>query len=179
MTQQKSSYLNHRLFGALAAFIISFCMMTASSVATEFATYKNDEFGFSVDFPLGIFENQKKSEAGAGITMETNDGLVEFRAYGFMNGDELPLENVQSILLEDSDGRDVTYKRIKDNWIVLSGFEQEGDRKMIFYQRLQASKDLTSFSAFELIYPESERSVFDPLIKRMSRSLTPPTLSLP
>ncbi|MEE9313482.1 MAG: hypothetical protein V3V02_02440, partial [Rhizobiaceae bacterium] len=133
--------------------ILLFTFTTQQLYAADWATYSNPRYGFSVDYPLDIFDTTKKAPSGDGVTMETHDGNVEFRAYGFMNGDELPLKQVQNIILEDSDGRDVTYKRIKDNWIVISGYEMEGDVRMIFYQRLAASADLSKFSVFEMIYP--------------------------
>ena len=162
-------------WGLLAVLFIANLVYALSAEAAEWSTYTHDEYGFSVDYPLNTFDTRKVAESGNGITLESNDQTVEFRAYGFENGDELSLKTVQDIILEDSDGRDVTYKRIKDKWIVLSGFEQEGDRRMIFYQRLQASDDLSKFSAFEMIYPESERATYDPMLKRMSLSLTAPT----
>ena len=170
----RSSSYGHMIVAVILPLIIA-NLFSGKAGAVEWKTYTNDTHGFSVDYPLNVFDSEKEAESGNGITLETRDKSVEFRAYGFENGDNLPLETVQKIILEDSDERDVTYKRIKDDWIVLSGYEQEGDRLMIFYQRLQASKDLSRFSAFEIIYPESERSTYDPLIKRMSHSLTPPS----
>ncbi len=155
--------------------ILIFVLTGQQAFGMEWGKYSNPRYGFSVDFPLDVFETTRESENGSGVTMETLDQSAEFRAYGFTNGDELSLKEVQTIILQDSATRDGTYKRIKNNWIVISGFEMEGERRMIFYQRLAASADLSSFSAFEMIYPESERALYDPMLKRLSRSLTAPS----
>ncbi|MEE9375480.1 MAG: hypothetical protein V3V04_04020 [Rhizobiaceae bacterium] len=155
-------------------FIFLFAITIQQVSAADWGTYSNPRYGFQVDYPLDIFDTTKQADNGDGVIMETFDGAIEFRAYGFMNGDELPLKQVQKIILEDSDGRDVTYKRNKGNWIVISGYEMEEGRRMIFYQRLAASADLKKFSAFEFIYPESDRAIYDPMLKHLSLSLTAP-----
>ena len=155
--------------------ILVFAFASHQALSAEWGTYSNPKYGFSVDFPQGVFDTTKESDEGDGITMETLDHSAEFRAYGFMNGDELTLKKVQDIILQDSANRDVTYKRIKNNWIVISGYEMEGERRMIFYQRLSASPTLSSFSAFELIYPENKRALYDPMVKHLSQSLTAPS----
>ncbi len=152
-----------------------FLFSAQQAFGAEWGTYSNARYGFSVDYPLDVFDIQKAADNGDGITMETNDRDVEFRAYGFSNGDKLSLKEVQTIILEDSTTRDVTYKRIKNNWIVISGYEMEGERRMIFYQRLAANSNLRSFSAFEIIYPESERAIYDPMLKHLSLSLKAPS----
>lgn len=142
--------------------------------AADWATYTNENYEFSVDYPADLFEVSQKSENGDGINLKNSDNSVEFRAYGFNNGDELPLAQVRDIILEDNDGRNVTYKAMKKNWIVISGTEEEDGRTMIFYQRLAASSDLSKFSAFEFIYPQADKAKYDALVKRMSLSLKAP-----
>lgn len=86
-----------------------------------------------------------------------------------------PLSQVRDIILADLDSRKVTYQRSRKNWIVLSGYESGGDGvRDIFYQRLEASPNKSRFSVFEIIYPETERTTVDRLIKRMGKSLTAP-----
>lgn len=154
----------------------AFFLMVHFSVAqaADWTTYSNESYKFSVDYPADLFEVSEKSENGDGINLKNNDSSVEFRAYGFNNGDELSLTQVRDIILEDNDGRNVTYKAVKKNWIVISGTEEEDGRTMIFYQRLAASSDLSKFSAFELIYPQSDKTQYDALVKRMSLSLKAP-----
>ena len=142
--------------------------------ATDWDTYSNARYKFSVDYPKGLFEVTKKSDNGDGITLTNIDSSIEFRAYAFNNGDELPLAQVRDIIIEDNDERNVTYKASKKNWIVISGTEEEDGRTMIFYQRLAASSDLSKFSAFEFIYPQADKAKYDGLLKRMSLSLKAP-----
>lgn len=156
----------------IGAFI--FLAGISAAQAADWTTYSNDSYKFSVEYPKDLFEVAEKSENGDGINLRNADSSVEFRAYGFNNGDELPLTQVRDIILEDSDGRTVTYKAVKNNWIVISGTEEENGRTMIFYQRLAASSDLSKFSAFEFIYPQADKTKYDALLKRMSLSLKAP-----
>ncbi len=156
----------------LSALILT--MSFAVAQAAEWTTYSNDRFGFSVDYPKEIFASSQKSDNGDGINLKNEDSSVEFRAYGFNNGDELPLTQVRDIILEDNDDRTITYKAVKKNWIVISGTEEEDGRIMIFYQRLAASADLSKFSVFEFIYPQDEKAKYDAFVKRMSLSLKAP-----
>ena len=143
--------------------------------AAEWETYANESSGFTVEYPASLFSTLEPSREGDGIVSTSVDGEIEFRAYAFNNGDELPLDQVREIIVSDLDGREITYQRSKKNWIVVSGYEPgEGGVRDIFYQRLEASPDRSRFSVFEIIYPETERATVDKLIKRIGRSLTPP-----
>ena len=57
-----------------------------------------------------------------------------------------------------------TYKRQKDNWFVVSGYI--GPK--IFYQKTFLSNDM--FKTFYIEYPESQRSIYDPILSRLGSS---------
>lgn len=159
---------------AKLTFLFFLTTVLSSAHAAEWSKYSNENFGFSVDYPQGVFEFAERAENGDGINLTNNDSSVEFRAYGFDNDDALSLTQVRDIILQDGDERKVTYKAVKKNWIVISGIEDEDGRSMIFYQRLAASPDLSKFSAFEFIYPQADKAKYDALLKRMSLSLKAP-----
>ncbi len=161
-----------KLFTLTGAFFLMANVCIAQ--AAEWSTYSNESYQFTVEYPADLFATSQKSENGDGINLKNNDSSVEFRAYGFNNGDELSLTKVRDIILEDNDDRTITYKAVKNNWIVISGTEEENGRTMIFYQRLAASSDLSKFSAFEFIYPQVDKEKYDALVKRMSLSLKAP-----
>lgn len=145
------------------------------ALARDWQIYENPNAGFSLEYPAGLFATEEPSKEGDGIILKSADGEIELRAYAFNNGDELPLAQIRDIILADLDGREVTYKRIKNNWMVLSGYESgSSGARDIFYQRLEASPDRSRFSVFEIIYPETRRAQIDGLIARIGRSLTAP-----
>ncbi len=157
-------------------YLLVLAVLLAPSLAwaVDWQRYENRNAGFHVDYPADLFVTRENSGDGDGVVMKSEDGSIEFRAYAFDNDDELPLKEIREILMSPGDDREITYKRAKKNWMVISGYEHDGTRKMIFYQRLAASKDNRKLSAFEIIYPLELRKRIDPLIKRMSLSLTAP-----
>ncbi|PCH48267.1 MAG: hypothetical protein COC23_00295 [Hyphomicrobiales bacterium] len=145
-----------------------------SCAAADWQTYRNHEHGFSVEYPADLFTQRGPSENWEGVRFSTQDGRRFLSVYGFNNGDELPLKQVRDIIIESYSDREVTYQRLKDNWFVLSGYEYIDDEKMIFYHRLASNKAGTRFAVFEFVWPVSQRDEIEPLVKRMSHSLTTP-----
>jgi len=157
----------------LSLFLLLTGVFTSASAA-DWQTYQNHEHGFSIDYPAGIFTTRAPSEDGEGVTFSNPEKSLRLSIYGFQNGDELPMKTVRDIIVENYADRDVTYERLTKNWIVLSGYENPDGERTIFYHRLAINKAGDRFSVFEFKWPESRRSEIDPLLKRMSRSLTSP-----
>lgn len=157
------------------AIILAFTTFMIAAVAADWRTYENDRYRFSVKYPADLFHTVEYPANGDGIVMKSRDGAIELRTYAFLNVDGLSMRDVRRKLLSETEGRRITYRRTKGSWMVISGYENTGTAvRDIFYQRIQAAADRSSFSVFEIIYPENRRSDVDRLIKRMSLSLTPP-----
>lgn len=158
-------------------FIISGMVLSAlvySSVAADWQTYRNHEHGFSLEYPADLFTQRGPSENWEGVRFSSKDERRFLSIYGFNNGDELPLKQVRDIIIENYSDREVTYQRLKDNWFVLSGYEKINGEEKIFYHRLASNKAGTRFAVFEFVWPLSQRDEIEPLVKRMSHSLTTP-----
>ena len=59
------------------------------------------------------------------------------------------------------------YDRLKDDYLVLSGFQGEN----IFYSKIALSEDRRKLCIMHISYPRSEKREFDGIVTRMSRSL--------
>ncbi|MEL6736567.1 MAG: hypothetical protein AAFO98_11975 [Pseudomonadota bacterium] len=149
--------------------------ITNAALAMDWATYRNSAYGFSVDYPTQLFASQTFSTNGDGTTLYGLAGWIEFRAYAFNNGDELALETIVDITLEGATNTDATYRRVSDDFAVLSGTVTDGQKgERVFYRRFQPSSDLSRVAVFELFYPVRKRAQIDPLLARIGTSLTAP-----
>ncbi|MEM9732296.1 MAG: hypothetical protein AAF903_02285 [Pseudomonadota bacterium] len=149
-------------------------LWVSPALATEWTQYTNPRYGFSIDLPQNVFEDANRSDNGDGLSISGLSGRATLLVYGFNNVlDQLPRDLADE---PDSDltAVEITYHRVKDSWAVVSGFADVGDDRVVFYSRYQANEDFSRYSAFRLIYPVSVRGLFDPLVGRLSKSLTAP-----
>ena len=101
----------------------------------------------------------------------TKDADASLSVYGSNNALEQTLEDVYLDAARsgstDSPKKVVTYKAMKRDWFVVSGFS--GER--VFYQKTILAGD--QLFTFILEYPVGKKSIFDPIIKRVSLSFKP------
>lgn len=157
-----------------ALLFFSLFMLAVPVQAADWDRYTNARYGFSIDLPRNVFEDANRSDNGDGLSISGANGRATLLVYGFNNVlDESPRDLVDQ---RDNDLQEVevTYRRVKNNWGVVSGFADVGDDRVVFYTRFQANRDFTRYSAFRFIYPVAMRGLFDPLVGRLSKSLTAP-----
>lgn len=146
----------------------------ARAQETSWDTYTNPRYGFSIDLPRHVFEDANRSDNGDGISLSGLGGRATLLVFGYNNVmDETPADIANT---PDGDLPDakVTYRRVTKRWGVVSGFATIGGEQRVFYTRFQANADLTQYSTFRLTYPVAIRTLFDPLVGRLSKSLTAP-----
>lgn len=144
-------------------------------------TYVNPDWGYSIDFPVYLFGPPEIAEDRGGLDFTSLDGQARlFLFAGPAPGVGRPAE-IADYLSNLDDVHQVTYRRVTPSWIVISGFISEAGQAPgnIFYERLALSPDYSAVSGFRLEYPATERPVYDGLIGRIGRSLTPPQRSGP
>ena len=152
-----------------------FFILVATASSADWQVYKNHEHQFTIDYPAGLFNSRGPAEGGEGVTFSNSERALVLSIYGFQNGDELPMKTVRDIVVENYGDREITYERLTKSWMVLSGYEQINGREMIFYHRLATNEAGNRYSVMEFTWPVANRQSVDPLLKRMSRSLTSPT----
>lgn len=150
----------------------------APSFASSWTTYENPRFGYSLNYPTDVFGEVRPSENGDGITLYGRDPHTRLIVFGGHNALEHDAETVADQLASLEDIREVTYRRVADDWIVLSGYisAPESDVPVIFYERVEFNPSRTAISGFRLEYPSTMRDRIDERIGRIGRSLTPPAL---
>lgn len=133
------------------------------SDAMQYTEYRNEQYNLSITYPAAIMSPQATigEDRGREIVSESGDaGVVIFAVDG---ADQRTLQSQYQEQL-DADGSEVTYNVLRDDWFVVSGFD-EGD---VFYQRTQLSGD--TLKTFRIRYAEEEKDFYDPVTAIISRS---------
>ena len=147
----------------------SLVMLSVASFAysqTEYSTYDNDRFHFSIEYPSDLLKMQAAPANNDGRTIRSKDRMVEMWAWGQFNALDLSLTDAYKQAV--SNRRGVTYKMLGDRSFVISG--ESTDK--IFYRKTQmrGSGDTAVFYTFTMEYPKSQKEKFDPIITRILRS---------
>lgn len=153
------------LFSVMAGLVV------AAPALADTLTYKNSRFGTSITFPAEIFRQaMEPPENGDGMTWLSDDG-ASLAIYAFNNALMQTPEEFADTASEPAgrEGFEVTYRRVKDNWVVLSGYV-EGD---IFYDRFEfGANDV--IHAMLLRFPTDLKPKYEPYIADMGKSLEGP-----
>lgn len=140
----------------------------ADEQLTNWKTYHNERFDFCVSYPANFLSPKGESENHDGNTFANANGSSEMRASGIYNALSETVEEAFERASKNGtyyeDERNITYKRQKDNWFVVSGKYYES----IFYVRTTLIEDTFYTLYFE--YHPSEESKFSEIIKRNTRN---------
>jgi hypothetical protein len=155
-----------------AAGVVLFGLAGPTPAFPAWETYQNTEYHYSMQYPRELFEGSAPDNGG--ITLYTPDRRALLFIFGGHNQKAEDAGELASGLANLPDIYRVTYRRVAEDWFVLSGYlSPSGD---IFYERVELSPSGRFLSGFRLEYPVSQRWKFDHLIGRMGKSLTAPSL---
>jgi hypothetical protein len=162
----------------LIAIGLGLALLSASLPAvgqSDWSRHVNDEPGFSIEVPLGMFEVIESTPSITRFRDPETDALLE--VYGGTNRDGLSLPAFIDFLSEAERIAEITYRAGGQTWFVISGYyRREGfeDGSLIFYAKFMFSADLERFSAFEISYPAIHKERMDPVVERLESSLQSP-----
>lgn len=159
----------------LAAFVLLLSASLAVGQDIEWRRYVNDDFGYRIDLPLGLFEITESKDAGLSLTEV--DGLGQIEIYGAYNELGLSTADFADELSQADRIDEVTYRTGGRSWFVLSGYyAREGQEveDLIFYAKFMFSADRSRVAAFEISYPLADKRRFDRIVARLERSLRAP-----
>lgn len=139
-----------------------------SNAQGKYSTYSNGRFSYSISYPTDLFIPQGEADNGDGQKFLSRDGRSEMIVYG-SNALDQSLRDLYNEQLRRDQGADpskknVTYKVLRDNWFVISGYE--GDR--VFYQKTILRRGV--FKTFRIEYDKLLADVFDQATKRVAAS---------
>jgi hypothetical protein len=147
----------------LAAILLSLALSQAVSAQTDYRTYSNARFGYSISYPADLLTPQGEAENGDGQIFKNAD--AEMRVYGSNMLLNETLQKEYNALLRKY-GKSVGYKVLRANFFVVSG-RRNG---RIFYRKTMENSD-GAFVTFEIEYREAKRAVYDKVTSRAAASL--------
>jgi hypothetical protein len=134
----------------------------------EYRLYRNARAGYSLSYPSNLLAPQAESVDGTSRRFVSRDGralLVATAATGRSAADLGELFERQSRgASADSPMRVVTYRVRRDDWFVVSGYEQS----RIWYEKTIAAGG--TLASFRLEYDEAQRKIYDPVAAAVSKS---------
>jgi hypothetical protein len=150
--------------------IFLFSLWSLAFADLTYTTYHNLRFAYSIDYPKNLLFPQGEAENGDGqkfLSKNTDATLLVFGSNNALN------QTLEERYHEESRGgtpdtpkRVVTYRVQKDNWYVISGYN---DGK-VFYQKTIYRDDV--FKTFYFEYDENRKSFYDPIVKQLAKSFT-------
>jgi hypothetical protein len=137
------------------------------SAQEKFDTYTNERFFFSIDYPADLLKTLPPPDNDDGRTFRSADKQVEMQVWGEYNAESKTLQERYERDLKGFTEKP-TYMVSKRDWYVLSGLK-EG---RIFYEKVLVRRrgDTDIFFTFTIEYPTSQKTKFDPIVKRMADS---------
>lgn len=132
------------------------------------ASYFNDRFRYSVNYPTNLLYPQGESDNGDGQRFLSKDAKASLTVFGSYNALEETLDasfdEASRGGLSDEPKRVVTYKTLRDNWYVVSGYKDGA----IFYSKRFLVRD--QFFGFDILYPEDQRDIWDKIAAQINAS---------
>ncbi len=135
---------------------------------SAYQVYHNNRLHYSISYPLNLLSPQGESADGYSQRFVSKDRralLIVTGSPGRSTADLRELYERQSRgTTPENPTRVVTYKVKKDDWFVVSGYEQG----RIWYEKTIASSSM--LISFRLEYDESQKQLFDSVIGAMAKS---------
>jgi len=138
-----------------------------TSRPTTWAVYRNAYLGFALKYPADVFTLGTNQTDNSDRLLTSKDGRALLRIYGIPNRMATTLTQYRRALIARR-YPDATfdYTPQRHNWFVLSG--RVGEE--MFYERVTLACDGRSIHGWLLVYPISERSLFDAIGEEIHRT---------
>lgn len=145
--------------------------LTGATLAENWQRYDSPA-GFSISLPSDRFS--VKSETAGRLSLKEDGGSAQIDVFGVTNAERLGVRQFRDMMESAVSSRRITYRAAGNSWFVLSGYLEDEVVPTVFYAKFILNRAGTALSAFEISYPASQKSVFDPVVETMEDSLTSP-----
>jgi hypothetical protein len=158
--------------------ILTVCFLLLAGAAAaagdvlQWRTYVNERFGTAIEYPGSIFKAEPWPDNGDGLVFKSRDG-AEFTVSASYNALSDNVQSLEQSLRHPASGgpdqyTNVTYRLSQPGLLVLSGFR--GDR--VYYEKFLFGRSQETIHQFAIVYPRATKSIYDPIVERMSKSMT-------
>jgi hypothetical protein len=138
----------------------------------QWQTIENERYGFMIAYPGSVFTPGGSAPADEGHVLVSHDGGARLLVAAFANDTEATLaEYREQLLTGNYQGADIDYAPVKKRSFVLSG--TRGD--MHFYERVSFTCGGRLINSWALLYPVSERRIYDRIVEAIARTYSPGT----
>jgi len=154
----------------IAALFIHSAAFVQASLAAEWTDYRNERFGFSLQYPADVFAVERATETGDGQVFAARDGDARLLVGALINepGDS-PASYLDYLARHSYSQYQIGYRRLARSWLVLSG---EGNGR-VFYEKAMFSCAGRLISSFAMLYPKEQSHVFDRIVERIEKTFRP------
>lgn len=147
-------------------------MLSPLAAAQEWRQYRNERYGFSLEYPADLFVTERVAEAGDGHAFSSTDGEARLLVGALVNaGGHTPTTYQQYIARHSYPHYQIDYRRTGGSWFALSGENKDH----IFYEKVMFTCGGRLINSFAMIYPASRRHVFDAVVERIEDTFRPAT----
>lgn len=134
---------------------------------SNWTTYQNARFSFALKYPADVFAFDTGSANDNIHTLVSRDGGAMLRIFAAENIAGTTLAKYRRSLIEEHyAGVVLDHTPQRKFWFVLSG--TRGDK--VFYERISFSCDGRSIHGWQMIYPVSERTLYDLVADEVHRN---------
>jgi curved DNA-binding protein CbpA len=135
--------------------------------AVKWTTYRNASFGFALRYPAGVFVLDSRQSTKTVQTFVSRDGRAVLRILASRNTGGVTLAALRRLLMRKRyAGASFDAAPRRAHWFALSG--TRGDNA--FVERVTFSCDRKSMHGWQMVYPSSERDIYDQLAKQVLRN---------
>ena len=148
----------------LLAFFSVLAFSQPSAARTNFKTYNNARFGYTISYPANLLAPQGEADNGDGQTF-TGEG-VKMTVFGTNFLETKNFQDEFNVTLAKYRAENISYKFYRKDYFVFSG---KSDGK-IFYQKVMEKSASGVYVTVIIEYDESKCSIYDKLIPRIMKS---------
>lgn len=136
---------------------------------SSWTTYRNDRFRFSLKYPADVFAFNTGPANDNGITLISAEGGATLRIFAARNVTGTTLARYRRTLIQNRyPDVNLDHTPQSTSWFVLSG--TQGDK--VLYEHVAFSCDGRSIRGWQMMYPSSERTLYDLVADEVHRSFT-------
>ena len=165
-----NGYFTKRILAGCALVLSGATTALAAPKLDDWATVHNERHGFTIAYPVSVFEQKAPPTTDQGRVLVSKDGKAKLLIGAFDNSENSTLGAYRDYLMKGQwAGSNIDYAPIRQKWCVLSG-TRNGE---MFYERVSFTCGGKLINSWVMTYPAAERKVYDRVLEAIARTYLP------